>query len=369
MFSDNSRISDRQLKKMLVFDMVSISILIIPYIAVTGAGRDGIISILIAGAASLLYGFIMLYFCKQIKCEYMQYCKRVLGKFFTFLFGLLYLIKFFFAAVFILTLFTTVIHETILSNTSSKIILLALISVSVFYASKKMETRARMVEILYYIILIPLLLLFLLGFYKVNPSNLFPLAVTEPIPVIKTGYGVLMTFAAIEFILFATPSISGEDEKSKFKRKVLQAITIISVFNIVVFVIVTGLLGSAGASQNLWSTISVMQMIEIPGNFVHRQDAIMLFFWLTTIFTITSSLFHYLSSVTKSITGINKTYGILITYGVLLFIITMKPLNLDLLFEYFGYYMALIGFPQSIFLPLLVIVIGKIRKGGKPCQD
>ncbi|MGL5435449.1 MAG: GerAB/ArcD/ProY family transporter [Lachnospiraceae bacterium] len=365
MFSNNFKISDKQLKKMLVFDMISISILIIPYIAASGAGKDGLIAVLIAGIGAICYALLMLYFCKQIKMDYLKYSRHTLGSFFSFLFGLLYLAKFFFSAVFVLTLFTTVIHETILANTSSRLILISLILVSVFYASKMMESRARMVELLYYVVLIPLLLLFLLGFFKVNPANLLPLATTRTIPVIKTSYAVFLTFSAVELILFATPSVSGVNENSTFRRKVIQAIVITSLFNLVVFVIVTGLLGISGATGNLWSTISVMQMIEIPGGFVHRQDALMLSFWLISIFTITSTLFHYLCQITKSITKIQEQRYILIAYAIILFLITMKPLNLESLYYYFGRYIALIGFPQSVFLPLLLILVGRIRRGDR----
>lgn len=350
---------------MLVFDMLSISILIVPYIAAGGAGKDGLLSIVAASAAALCYGLLMLYFCKQIKTDYMQYCRHTLGSFFTFLFGLFYLVKLFFSAIFVLTLFTTVIHETILSDTSSRAILFCLIFVSVFYASKMMEVRARTVEILYYLVLIPLFLLFLLGLFKVNMANLFPLAVTAVTPVVRTGYAVFLTFSAVELILFATPSVSGEDEGNKFSRKIIQAILITSVFNLVVFIIVAGLLGISGTTAKLWSTISVMQMIEIPGGFVHRQDAVMLSLWLMSIFTITSSLFHYLCQITKSITGAKKQTYILIFYALLLFFITMKPINLDTLFYCFGKYIALIGFPQSVILPLLLIAAGKIKKGAK----
>jgi len=355
MFSNNSKISDKQMKKMLVFDMISISTLIIPYIAASGAGKDGLISIIAASAAAAVYGLVMLYFCKRIKCDYMEYCRQTLGRVGTFLFGMFYLVKFIFSAVFVLTLFVTVIHETILPGTNRTVILISLILVSVFYASKKMEVRARTVEILYYLILIPLLLLFLLGLYKVNLSNLLPLAVTDSVSTIKTSYTVFLTFSALELILFATPSVTGEDEKNKFKRKVMQAVLTTSVFNLVVFVIVTGLLGTSGAARKIWSTISVMQMIEIPGGFVQRQDAIMLCLWLVTIFTVTSTLFHYLCSVTKSITGLRRQSYILVVYAVLLFLIVMQPLNLDTLFDYYGKYIAYIGFPQSILLPGLLM--------------
>lgn len=361
MFS-NCKISDKQLKKMLLFDIISISVLIIPCIATRGAGKDGLLAIIAAGAAAVCYGLLMLCFCKQIKTDYISYTQNNLGKFFSFLFGLLYLVKYFCSAVFVLTLFTSVIHETLLANTDNRVILFWLLLVSVFYASKMMEVRARMAELLYYPVLIPLLLLFLLGLFKVNPANLLPLAISGTVPVLKTSYTVLLTFSAAELILFATPSVSGADENSRFRRKVIQAIILASVFNLAVFIIVTGLLGVPGASARLWSTISVMQMIEIPGGFVHRQDALMLSLWLCSIFTITSTLIYYLCQVTKAITGISRQRYIMGVYAAVLFFIVMRPLNLEALFYYFGMYIAFIGFPQSILLPLLAVLVGKIRK-------
>lgn len=363
MFSDNCKISDRQLKKMLLFDIISISVLIIPCIAARGAGKDGLLSIIAAGAAAVCYGLLMLCFCKQIRTDYIRYSRQTLGRFFSFFFGLLYLVKFFFAAVFALTLFTAVIHETLLANTDRRVILFWLILVSVFYASKMMEVRARMSELLYYPVLIPLLLLFLPGLFKVNPANLMPLGISGTGAVFKTGYSVLLTFSAAELILFATPSVSGADENSKFRRKVIQAVIIASVFNLAVFVIVTGLLGIPGAAQKLWSTVSVMQMIEIPGGFVHRQDALMLSFWLISIFTITGTLFHYLGRITRSMTGIAKQRYLMGAYAAVLFFVTMRPLNPETLSHYFGKYIAYIGFPQSILLPLLLILVGRVRKG------
>ena len=365
MFPNNYKISDRQLKKMLVFDMISISVFIIPYIAASGAGKDGFLAIAGASAAAVCYGLLMLYFCKQIKQDYMQSCETFLGRFFTFVFGLLYLIKLFFSAVFVLTLFTTIIHETILSNTGRSLILLCLVLVSVFYASKTMETRARMVEILYYIVLVPLFCLFLLGVFQVNPANLFPLATVRPAIIGRTGYEVFLTFSAVEFMLFSTPSISGEDENSKFGRKIIHAVLVTAVFNAMVFIIVVGLLGITGATQSIWSTVSVMQMIEIPGGFVHRQDAIMLSFWLISIFTITSTLFHYLCQITKTITKAKHHGWILIAYGIILFLIAMQPLNVEQLFYYFGNYMAFIGLPQSVILPLLLIIVKKYKERAK----
>ena len=365
MFLNNFRISDRQLKKMLVFDMISISVFIIPYIAASGAGRDGLPAVAGASVAAVCYGLLMLYFCKQIKEDYLQACETYLGRILTFGLGFLYLVKLFLSAIFVLTLFTTIIHGTILSNTGRSMILLCLIVVSVFYASKTMETRARMVEILYYIVLIPLFCLFLLAVFQINPANLFPLAVTGPTIIARTGYEVFLTFSAVEFMIFATPSISGENENSKFGRKIIHAVLVTALFNIIVFVIVVGLLGITGATQSIWSTVSVMQMIEIPGGFVHRQDAIMLSFWLISIFTITSTLFHYLCQITKTITRAKHQSYILIGYGILLFIIVMQPLEMESVFHYFGRYMAFIGLPQSVILPLLLIMVKKWKEGTK----
>lgn len=335
--------------------------LVIPNLAVAGAGKDGLIALIAGTVGAALYALLLLFFSNRLETDYLSQCRHTLGRPGAFLFGLCYLVKYFFSTVFVLTLFATIIHETILPNTNLKVILLFLFLTSIYYGSKQFEVRARLVEILYFIILIPLGLLFLLGIFKINPVNLFPLMTAPPTAITQTGYLVMLTYSALEMLLFTAPSVTDKESKETKRNKVLQAILLCGLFNLLLFIVVVGLLGTAGATRNVWSTVSVMQMIEIPGGFVPRQDAIMLVLWMGSIFTIISTLIFYLCFITKAITGCRRQRYILWFYAVALFLCTMKPLPLSMLYHYYGLYLAYIGFPLSILLPLLLILVTRIK--------
>ncbi len=337
--------------------------MLVPNLAVRGAGKDGLLALLLGTAGAFFYAMLLLFLSNRLTTDYMSECKEALGKTGTFLIGFLYLVKYFISCVFLMTLFTTIIHETILPYTNYRIILLFLFLVAMYYGAKQFEVRARLVELLYFIILIPLFLLFALGIFKINPVNLSPLFTSDSMPLLQTGYLVLLTYSALETLLFSAPSVTDKETKELKKKKVLSAILICGIFNFLIFVVVLGLLGTYGTTQKIWSTISVMQMIEIPGGFVHRQDAIMLAFWMCSIFTIISTLIYYLCFITKSMLCCRQQKYILWFYAAVLFACTMKPLTLDTLYFYFGKYMAYIGFPQSILLPAFVILVSRIRKG------
>lgn len=363
MFSDNHKISNNQIKKMLVFDIASIAILVVPGIAASGAGRDGLLSILLGSAAALLYALLLLYFTRHIKGDYLSYSKEVTGRIITTVFGLLYLIKILFSCVFTLSLFTKVITDTLLPDTNYKIIVFTLIFIGIYTASKGVEVRARIAEILFYIVLIPLLILFFLSIWKIDYNNLFPLFTTSTAKIATTGYSVLLTYSAIELLIFAIPKLT-EIEKSKGrKRYIVQTILIAAVINIVLFVLVEGFLGASAAGQDIWSSLSIMQMLEIPGGFIQRQDAIIFTLWLASIFTIISTYFYYLGKITNDLIKLKKKNLCFILFGILLFFLTTNTVSMEDLFSVYSKYLAFVGFPQSILIPLIIIVVAKIRFG------
>ncbi len=369
MFADNHKISNKQIQKMLVFDICSIAILILPGIAAQGAGRDGLIAIIIGSLAAFAYAIVMLWFTRQIDGDYLQYSRKATGRTGTALIALLYLLKIGFSCVFTLSLFANVIRDTLLPNTSYRLIIFTLIFVSVYSASKGIEARARTAEILFYIVLIPLFLLLILGLGKIRPENLLPLFTSRPSAVLNTSYSVLLIFSSVEILIFAAPTLVDENADHKRTKSILSAIGIATILSLLLFVITIGLLGDEGASQNIWSAISILQVLEIPGGFVQRQDAIILTFWLMSIFTILSTYFYYMGKITNDIIPVKKRRWYLYGYAALLFLISGISFNMDFLFQFYGAYMKYIGLPQSLVLPLIIIITARIRKPAKTDKE
>lgn len=366
MFSNNDKISLRQLKRLLIFDLFSISGIIIPSVASAKAGKDGILSIILATLFAFLYAFIILSFAKHTNGKFLDYSDKNVGKILTFLIGFLYVLKLFACCVFAVRLFGEVIGETLLKETDSRVIILLLLIVSAYAASKGFEVRARITEVLFFIVIIPIFIFLLLGLNKVELSNLMPLFTQSTGTIALGGYEVFLTFSVLEFLLFTAPLIKFKkadiSEGKRLYHYVAQALIVTGILNVLLFILTMGIIGQGETRHKLWSMVTVIQIINLPGGFIRRQDALVLGFWMLSIFTIISAFFYYISFISKHIFRIYNQNYLLIPYILLLFGVSVIPMDTEEFFSFFETYMKYIGMPQSVLLPLFILFIGKLRK-------
>lgn len=365
MFSENEKISLRQLKRLLVFDLFSISGLIIPRIATAASGRDGLIAIILATLFAFIYAWIILSFTKSINGNFLDFSKKNSGSVITFIIGLLLIIKLFACCVFAIRLFGEVINLTLLEDTDRRIIILLLLLVSAYAASKGFEVRARITEVLYFIVIVPIFLFLVFGLKDIDYSNLMPLFTEKTGNIITGGYEVFLTFSLLELLLFTAPLI--HYDKSEIKKRnslfhyVSGALLIVCVLNLLFFVVTVGILGTEETQQKLWSTVTIIQIIKMPGGFVQRQDAIILGIWMLSIFTLISGFLYYISLITKQIFRIPLQNYLLLPFILFLFGASVVPIKTEQYFYYFEKYMMYIGMPQSILLPVFIIFLSKLK--------
>lgn len=366
MFSENNKISLIQLKRLLVFDLFSVSGLIIPRIATAASGRDGVLAIILATLYAMIYVWIILSFAKYTNGNFLEYSNQYAGKILTFLIGSLYIVKLFICCVFAARLFGEVINQTLLEDTDNRVIILLLLIVSAYAASKGFEVRARIAEVLYFIVIVPVFAFLLLGLKEVDISNLMPLFTRSTGDILYGGFEVFLTFSILELLIFVAPLIrvkkSDITKGSKIHHAVTKALVIVGVLNVLLFIVTVGILGEGETGQKLWSMVTVIQMIKMPGGFIQRQDAIILGIWMLSIFTIISAFFYFISLISKHIFKVSILNYFLIPYIILIFAASIAPMETEQFFYYFEYYMKYIGMPQSILLPALVVLIGKLRK-------
>jgi spore germination protein (amino acid permease) len=362
MIFNNQKISSSQFFQMMLLNIISISLMIIPKVTASTAGKDGVFSILLGAVFALIYSLILLFLSKNSTQEYFSSISKQAGRFISFLFNLLYLSKFFIALIFAIHLFTNIISETLLPNTDTRIIVLTLIITALYIASKKLEVRMRLFELLYYIILIPLIFFFLLGVPKINISNLLPLLTSSSGSILKTSISVFLMFSPMEFLLFTKAQVDVKDQRVLIK-KLIRTILLITTIHLLIFVVVIGTLGTNGAGQKIWSTITVLQMLSVPGGFIQRLDGIVLAFWLISIFSILSSLLHY-AETTIVVLISKKLYrrGFLAVFALILYLCSLYPMKPESLMNYFSKYLLFIGIPLSVFLPLLIKLFTRNKK-------
>lgn len=80
MFSENNRISGRQMYRLMTYDLLGIGTLLVPQMLAKTAGRDGLLSIGIGMAAALAYLWILRRLAPPAQESYPEYMERQLGR-------------------------------------------------------------------------------------------------------------------------------------------------------------------------------------------------------------------------------------------------------------------------------------------------
>ena len=107
-----------------------------------------------------------------------------------------------------LYLFGTLIQRTLLVEESFWLITLLGLVLAVYGMARGMESRARVYEVLFWLVLIPFLLMLLLAVADVSPQQQFPMATAAPGDVLQGAYLVFLVFSLCQMLLFAGNVIS-----------------------------------------------------------------------------------------------------------------------------------------------------------------
>lgn len=363
MFSSNDTISVRQLRLLLILDLFSTTSLIMPRIATESAGRDGWISVIIGTLIAFIYlSLIMHVVYKFPKETLIEYSKKLLGKIISFIIGVIFIVKLILLTSFGVRFFGELIKETLLNDTPIEIIIVSMLLVVTYVARKGFECRARIVEILIWIIFIPIILVLLFALPNVNFDQILPVLVNEPIDIFYGAFAISITYSAIILLLIAIPYTN---KPQKTKRSVNFSLVFVGLFNLVLCLITIGLFGEEGTRRQIWPVMNIMQVTKLPGAFIERQDALMIAFWIMSFFAVLNSYVFFISVLTQRLFRLKEQNFLVLPYLPIIYLISLIPDNVVQVYEWTKSIMMYLGVFFLVFLPLIFIILSRIRKVGE----
>lgn len=301
MFADNEKISKRQITRLLIYDVFGISTLILPQKLAQTAGNLGILSMMIA--AILVYMYLEAFGRMQhgMRMDLSSYLSGGNGdrkgvstsiwtKIVCKILQLLYLCLFVGIAGYTVAVFTEVMHRFLLNGESFLVIAGTILILAGYGIVQGIEGRARVYELLFWFLLVPLIIMLLLAIRDINPSY-YQGAISTDADGLVCGTGMSITC----FMLLYFAGLLGrfEQKKGEAIAGAKSALVVVLVLNLVIYVILVGVFGR-NALGNMESPVLVlMSMVKLPGGFLKRQDAFMVAIWFFTLYAlINSSLFH-----------------------------------------------------------------------------
>ena len=326
MFSENNRISGRQAFRLLTYDLLGLSTLLVPTVLGKAAGRDGIFCIGIGVVACLLYLKLLGVIVTDMKTTFTAYLEEKLGKVLGKLVGVCYFLYLMILAGYTAYIFSDVVLRDLLREESFYLVLTVLIALTAYGVWGGIEGRARVYEMLFWFLMIPLFLMLFFALDEIRVDYWTPVFVAEGVGVFEGSYYVFLCLAVVFLILFMGEYV---EKKKQLLRAGRLAVVFAGGVHGVLYLVLLGIFGAKALGTFEYPAVTLMSTVKISGGFLKRTDAFMFAVWFFTLYALLNSCVFYGGNALTQLMGgfldaakgkkkvlITSGVSILMTYGI-----------------------------------------------------
>lgn len=300
MFSENNKISGRQTFRLLTYDLLGLSTLLVPTVLGRTVARDGIFAIAIGVGAAWLYLKVLKSLVPGMGGSYAQYLEQRLGKAGGVLTETGYLVYFVLLAGYTAYLFADVVLQELLREESFYLVLFILLLLAAYGLWGGIEGRARIYEMLFWFLLIPLFLMLFSAIDGVQTDYWTPVFSTGFAGIAEGSYYVFLCLSVIFLSLFLGEYV---EKKESIFRAASGALLLVGGIHAVLYLILLGSFGADALGTMDYPAVTLMSTVQITGGFLKRTDAFMFGIWFFTLYALLNSCCFYGSSLLSGILG------------------------------------------------------------------
>lgn len=307
MFASNGKISTRQIRRLMICNLFGISSLILPEILAKNSGIDGSLAI-IAGVAGTFVFLLLLGIClRQMGGQgYDSYLQEAFGKVPAGLCMIFYFIYFVLLSGFAAYTACHLILRNLLRQEPFTVVLLVLLFAGAYGIYGGLEGRVRVYEILFWILAAIFLIMLAFSLGSVDVYKWVPFFTDSGLDFIWSSYLVFGFLSLIFFALFLKPFCA---EETSIRRTFGWALLITGVLLSVLYLILAGVFGTGSLAQTPFSAVVLMSMVELPGGFLERMDAIMVGIWFFALYALMDhTIFHSVEILMRTFSLKKKRY-------------------------------------------------------------
>ena len=290
MFSENNQISGRQVFRLLTYDFLGMGTLLLPTMLADTAGRDGIFCILAGILSTFLYLKLLRYLLKGMKTSYPDFLKQKCGKVCGYVLWGGYFLYFILMASYTAYLFSTLMLNGLVENISFYLVLLLILLLAFYGMAGGIEGRARVYEILFWFLMIPLFLMLFAACREVKPAYWSPVFVADGKEVLSGSYYVLFCYSMVSIVLFLKEYVA---DRKKCVGAAEKAVWFSGGVFAALYLILIGLFGVEALAQMKFSAVTMMSRVQVTGGFLKRTDAFMFSIWFFTLYAMLNSMVFY----------------------------------------------------------------------------
>lgn len=369
MFSENNQISGRQVFRLLTYDFLGMGTLLLPTMLADTAGRDGIFCILAGILSTFLYLKLLRYLLKGMKTSYPDFLKQKCGKVCGYVLWGGYFLYFILMASYTAYLFSTLMLNGLVENISFYLVLLLILLLAFYGMAGGIEGRARVYEMLFWFLMIPLFLMLFAACREVKPAYWSPVFVADGKEVLSGSYYVLFCYSMVSIVLFLKEYVA---DRRKCVGAAEKAVWFSGGVFAVLYLILIGLFGAEALAQMKFPAVTMMSRVQITGGFLKRTDAFMFSIWFFTLYAMLNSMVFYSGNLAERVIrdcgGYLEGKKRMLPYLILLLLVygvaVLFYRNQQIL-DSVTFLLWKIGTPFVVCVPVLLCLTGERKKHNK----
>ena len=359
MFSSNEKISGRQAFRLLVFDLLGLGTLLIPAAVAGFCRRDGIFCIIVGTVLGLLFLSLLVYAVGDMQGSFAEYTEKMCGTFFGKTIQVGYFLYLMLLAGYTAYLFSVTVLNNLLRGESFYLVLVLILGLVWYGLLSGIEGRARVYELLFWFILIPLFIMLASALDEVKTDYWNPVFFTGKRDFFAGSYYVFICSSLIFLILFLGGYLRKRESLMKVGRL---ALIFTGCLEAGLYLILLGVFGGAALSDMQTPAITLMSTIKITGGFFKRADAFMFGIWFFTLYALLNSAVFYAEMLLNGLYHAKKRQALwekweraavfAAVFGVAVLLYNSKENTM--LYEKFLWY---IGTPFLVLVPVVLAII------------
>lgn len=369
MFSENNQISGRQVFRLLTYDFLGMGTLLLPTMLADTAGRDGIFCILAGILSTFLYLKLLRYLLKGMKTSYPDFLKQKCGKVCGYVLWGGYFLYFILMASYTAYLFSTLMLNGLVENVSFYLVLMLILLLAFYGMAGGIEGRARVYEILFWFLMIPLFLMLFAACREVKPAYWSPVFMADGKEVLSGSYYVLFCYSMVSIVLFLKEYVA---DRRKCVGAAEKAVWFSGGVFAVLYLILIGLFGVEALAQMKFPAVTMMSRVQVTGGFLKRTDAFMFSIWFFTLYAMLNSMVFYsgnlAAKVIRDCGGYLEGKKRMLPYLILLLLVygvTVLFYRNQQFLDCVTFLLWKIGTPFVVGVPVLLCLTGERKKNNK----
>lgn len=292
MFASNNKVSTRQVYRLFVFDLIGVSTLVLPARLSYFSASDGLLAIALGGLIASAYLWYLGRVVTGMQTDFVSYMSRRVPVWMEKLILAFLGLHAVCIAGFGAYIFSDVMKRGLIPEESYTLILLLILLVAAYAVHGGIESRARIYEVLFWVLAIGLLLMFVIAAFDIQWDYIGPFLKSAPSDVTKAGILVFFCFMPLFAVVFFPAYVEKGKEKSMLHAVFAALWSALFVLAALYFILL-GSFGSGALMKMRYPAVTLMSNIHLRSSFLKRFDAFMLGIWFFTLFALINLFLYY----------------------------------------------------------------------------